>query len=380
MLLPTFEEEEREKNFQESEFEQFVIASRKLYSCLVGLLPRDLRRIVCALSKKDGALAWLTLRKHILTPSAGGIHFVQNQMRNSKMNEQQDPDSILSYIIRLADELRQLGEDVPDRQIDNLILRKLPESYDDFVKYYRRLDESRKSLVYLKQKIKDEYELKKYRNPELYRNKLRGERNRPIVQSNSTLGNPKKKTVTCWYCHEEGHFASKCPKKKENNQRRENGKESDSLQNFPSTGRHPKPKIVALAKTSTKRVEDWSLDAKVYGKICKILKIYPTIDLCASEKSAKCSLFFSTEQDLYKQEWKHEVSYLNPPFKEVSNILKKVKKQLRKHKKKILMILPLWKSAKWYSEIFKLIETADLDPPRFIYGNLSMHRKEHNHL
>ena len=222
LLLPTYEEEEINRQFTEQK-SLYLVANIKFYSLLIGVLPRDLRRIVCSFSRKDGALAWKTLLRSVMTPSSGRINHVRKKLRNSEMKPYQDPETFLSYIVRLAEELRLLGEHVPDHEIEALILEKLPETYDDFVKFYRRLDKEKKSLMRLKQEIEEEYETMKYRSPKSFGvfTKKKGKHRPNRLEANSTVMD-KLKHIQCWNCKEYGHYSSKCPKKKEQTSRRSN--------------------------------------------------------------------------------------------------------------------------------------------------------------
>lgn len=54
-----------------------------------------------------------------------------------------------------------------------------------------------------------------------------------------------------------------------------------------------------------------------------------TLDPCATDENAKCSKYFTIENDGLSKDWSNEVVFMNPPYAE------KLKNGSRKHTKKI---------------------------------------------
>lgn len=67
---------------------------------------------------------------------------------------------------------------------------------------------------------------------------------------------------------------------------------------------------------------EWATPQDFYDSLNKEFNF--TLDPCASELNAKCSKFFTKQQDGLKQSWKGEVVFCNPPYG--SEIKKWVKK------------------------------------------------------
>ena len=199
-MLPTLEEVEREGVYEEH-VDQVKIATFKLYSCVIQCLPTDLKRLVKSFSKKDGILALRTLESNILTPSAGRENYLRDKLKESTMTDHQDPNRFLSYIVRICEELKQIGGTITDSEVENIILRKLPRSYDNLVKSYRRLEEGKKGLTFLMKDIKEEYELMRFRNPDLYQVRRR----KPTRTHRANAVNTVEEQKTCWYCKKAGH-------------------------------------------------------------------------------------------------------------------------------------------------------------------------------
>ena len=179
-------------------------------SIIIQCLPTDLKRLVKSFSKKDGILALRTLESNILTPSAGRENYLRDKLKESTMTCHQDPNRFLSYIVRVCEELKQIGGTITDSEVENIILRKLPRSYDNLVKSYRRLEDEKKGLTFLMKDIKEEYELMRFRNPELYQ--IRGRKTIRTHRANAV--NTLEEQKTCWHCKKPGHFKRDCPERR----------------------------------------------------------------------------------------------------------------------------------------------------------------------
>ena len=239
-MLPTLEEVERVEVYEEY-VNEIKIATFKLYSCVIQCLPTDLKRLIKSFSKKDGILALRTLESNILTPSAGRENYLRDKLKESTMTDHQDPNRFLSYIVRVCEELKQIGGTITDSEVENIILRKLPRSYDNLVKSYRRLEDEKKGLTFLMKDIKEEYELMRFRNPDLYQ--IRGRKTTRTHRANAV--NTLEEQKVCWHCKKPGHFKRDCPERRNQQnekkytanlaqKKKKRTKETQTLQQNPS--------------------------------------------------------------------------------------------------------------------------------------------------
>jgi phage N-6-adenine-methyltransferase len=58
--------------------------------------------------------------------------------------------------------------------------------------------------------------------------------------------------------------------------------------------------------------DDWETPQDLF--VCLDREFAFTLDVCASQKNAKCERFFDHEQDGLSQSWEGEVCWMNPPY------------------------------------------------------------------
>jgi len=114
--------------------------------------------------------------------------------------------------------------------------------------------------------------------------------------------------------------------------------------------------------------EDWSLDKKVYGELCKVFKIAPTRDAFATELSSKCEQFYSKEHDSFAQDWsKDDTLYLNPPFRLYGTAISKFKEE----GERALVIFPHWPTTYWFKKLLSMIVSDIILLPKLEEGLFS---------
>lgn len=97
-----------------------------------------------------------------------------------------------------------------------------------------------------------------------------------------------------------------------------------------------------------------------------------TLDPCATPENAKCSKFYTIEDDGLEKEWNDEVVFVNPPYSNCKGWVKKAVFEtktapfLRKGAKRVVMLLPSRTDTKWFHEDL-LPNVAEI---RFIKGRL----------
>ena len=58
--------------------------------------------------------------------------------------------------------------------------------------------------------------------------------------------------------------------------------------------------------------DDWETPQALYDKLDTEFGF--TVDVCATQRNAKCQRFFSPEQDGLLQDWRGEIVWCNPPY------------------------------------------------------------------
>lgn len=62
--------------------------------------------------------------------------------------------------------------------------------------------------------------------------------------------------------------------------------------------------------------QDWETPIDIYKGICNKLHLFPTLDVCATEKNTKCIKWFTREMNGLHQVW-DSVNWCNPPYQDV---------------------------------------------------------------
>jgi phage N-6-adenine-methyltransferase len=111
--------------------------------------------------------------------------------------------------------------------------------------------------------------------------------------------------------------------------------------------------------------QDWTTPQSLFNKIN--LEFNFEWDLAASETNAKCSKFFTKEQDGLKQIW-NGVCWLNPPYGDKSSkmvdwIKKAYNDSKNNDKLTVVMLIPARTNTKWFHEY--CMKAAEL---KFILG------------
>jgi site-specific DNA-methyltransferase (adenine-specific) len=83
----------------------------------------------------------------------------------------------------------------------------------------------------------------------------------------------------------------------------------------------------------------WSTPQEFYNKLNEEFNF--TLDPCATKDNAKCSLYFTKEEDGLKQDWSGEVVFCNPPYgRDIKDWVKKCYEESRSQNTKVVMLIP----------------------------------------
>jgi len=80
-----------------------------------------------------------------------------------------------------------------------------------------------------------------------------------------------------------------------------------------------------------------------------------TLDVCASISNAKCSRFFTAEEDGLVQSWAREVVWCNPPYSNIGAWVKKALTEVRSGGcPKVVMLLPANRTEQgWWQDLIE---------------------------
>ena len=252
----------------------FRLRSDKAYSLIALNVDKDLQVHIASVTNPLDA--WKILQKQFEFVSVTQMVRVNRKFFAASMKEGENLIQHLTYMTSLAEQLREMAEEISPKKFATVVLGSLPESYDNFLtslnaRKAEELDwESIKGLLieeHLKRVEKDEKKesadnaLFVERGNHFYRGRYqargggRGGRSRS-QNSHSNKGNPshrndreKYKEITCFKCNQEGHMVKNCPFNKKPNTSIREGSNMAELEG------------VALISSTTNRSHEWFIDS-----------------------------------------------------------------------------------------------------------------------
>lgn len=94
-----------------------------------------------------------------------------------------------------------------------------------------------------------------------------------------------------------------------------------------------------------------------------------TLDPCASKENRKCKKFYSEETNGLIRDWKGETAFVNPPFSDIKEWVRKCYNEGQKDKTTVVMIIPSRTDTKyWHKFVMKAHEI------RFCVGRVNFLR------
>lgn len=112
------------------------------------------------------------------------------------------------------------------------------------------------------------------------------------------------------------------------------------------------------------RSEEWGTPQVLFDELDA--EFHFDVDVCATDKNAKCSKFFTKEQDGLKQSWSGKTVWCNPPYgKKIAEWVKKAYLESRGGGGCIVLLLPARTDTRYFHDY--IYHKADV---RFIRGRL----------
>jgi hypothetical protein len=207
------------------------LRSDRAYSLIALNVEKDLQVHISSVT--DPLAAWRTLQKQFEFVSVTQIVRLNRKFYSASMKEGADLQEHLTYMTSLAEQLREMKEEISSKKFATVVLGSLPESYDNFLTSLnaRNADdldwENVKGLLieeFLKRAEKSE---KQEADNALYVKRESFDRGRYQARGGTGRGRGscfwKKDTpprhddhgnlkgVTCFNCKRDGHMVKNCP-------------------------------------------------------------------------------------------------------------------------------------------------------------------------
>lgn len=98
-----------------------------------------------------------------------------------------------------------------------------------------------------------------------------------------------------------------------------------------------------------KEQDNYDTPPKLFNKACKIYKIRPVLDVCASSSSNLCYDFFTEVNDSLLPYFKWDVDFfMNPPYSKVEKFMKKAWYEYKKYNVDALILIFAKTDTKWW--------------------------------
>ena len=112
------------------------------------------------------------------------------------------------------------------------------------------------------------------------------------------------------------------------------------------------------------KTNEWSTPQDFFDELDKEFDF--TLDPCATSENAKCTKYFTVEDDGLKQDWSNDVVFMNPPYgREIKYWVQKAYEESLKGATVVCLIPARTDTAYWHDYIF-----GKADDIRFLRGRL----------
>ena len=112
------------------------------------------------------------------------------------------------------------------------------------------------------------------------------------------------------------------------------------------------------------KTNEWSTPQAFFDELNKEFNF--TLDPCATSENAKCTKYFTVEDDGLKQDWSNDIVFMNPPYgRDIKYWIKKAYEESLNGATVVCLIPSRTDTAYWHNYIF-----GKADDIRFLRGRL----------
>ena len=252
----------------------FRLRSDKVYSLIALNVEKDLQ--VHISSTTDPLAAWKILQKQFELVSVTKIVRLNRKFYTASMKEGADLMQHLTHMTSLAEQLREMNEEISSKKFATVVLGSLPDSYDNFLislnarsaddlewenvkgllieEYMKRSEKNEKQQsdnALFFSKGKSSYRGNFQTRGGAGRGRVRGGRfqNFNFNPQASHNDRDKHKDVKCFKCNQDGHIVKNCPY---NNKQNTGKRESSNMAELEG---------VALISSTMNNSNEWFIDS-----------------------------------------------------------------------------------------------------------------------
>jgi hypothetical protein len=223
IVKPEFTEGEEKEPQNVVAMEKFKYVDINAMSIIVDSIKDHLIPYISHLNSSKKMYDALT--NLFLVRNIGQVMSLKNELRDMKMN---DDDNITSYFVRISqlrDQLQAIEEITSEKELVNIVLNGLPKTWDAFAasmntrKEYPTFEElwtccaQEESRINAKEKPKNKYDDQAFTTR--FKNKRKfGSRRKPNQEKDIS-------EIQCFNCQKYGHYRNQCPELKKRKKKHE---------------------------------------------------------------------------------------------------------------------------------------------------------------
>jgi len=114
---------------------------------------------------------------------------------------------------------------------------------------------------------------------------------------------------------------------------------------------------------------EWETPTDFFDKLNKKFKF--TLDPCATSQNKRCKKYYTIEEDGLSKSWSDETVYVNPPYGNVGEWVKKAYKESTQNGATVVMLIPARTDTKYWHDYIMQSASAIY----FIKGRLKFYNK-----
>lgn len=98
----------------------------------------------------------------------------------------------------------------------------------------------------------------------------------------------------------------------------------------------------------SKKSDEWTTPQWLFDELNKVYGF--TLDPASTSDNAKCSKFYTLDDDGLSKDWAGERVFINPPYSKCFDWVKKAHSEAQKENTKVVMLLPARTDTKWFHQ------------------------------
>lgn len=114
--------------------------------------------------------------------------------------------------------------------------------------------------------------------------------------------------------------------------------------------------------------DEWETPQNFFNKLNKTYKF--TLDPCSTIESAKCKKYYTLEDNGLTKSWKNETVFVNPPYGNIKEWVKKAHDESSNNGALVVMLIPARTDTRyWHDYIMKEADSIYFVKGRLKFGN-----------